>query len=111
MVKHFLHPMSFHPRLISLIKKTPPTETISIVLGELVLLTESQLRDQWKELVKDTLLAQSIIKVRIIPAEQQCMVCFEKYHPADKETKCPNCMSSGAKILAGEEFYIEDHKG
>jgi Zn finger protein HypA/HybF involved in hydrogenase expression len=41
------------------------------------------------------------------PAEQQCMVCFQKYHPLNKETSCPNCGSVGAKIIAGEEFYLE----
>jgi Zn finger protein HypA/HybF involved in hydrogenase expression len=99
--------MSIHPRLISLIEKIPPSKTINIVLGELFPLTEEQLRVQWKELVKDTPLSESILYVRMIPAEQQCMVCFEIYHPANKETACPNCMSAGAKILAGEEFYVE----
>jgi Zn finger protein HypA/HybF involved in hydrogenase expression len=35
------------------------------------------------------------------------MVCFLKYHPGDKETACPQCKSVGAKILSGEEFYLE----
>ena len=102
--------MLFHPRLISLIEKISPSKTIHIALGELFPLTEEQLRIQWKELVKDTLLSESILHVRMIPAEQQCMVCFEKYHPANKETACPTCMSTGAKILAGEEFYVETNR-
>lgn len=102
--------MLFHPRLLSLIEQIPPSKTIHIALGELFPLTEEQLRTQWNELVVGTLLANSILNVRAIPAEQQCMVCFEKYHPANKETACPNCMSAGAKILAGEEFYVETHR-
>ena len=102
--------MLFHPRLISLIKKIPPSKKVHVALGELVPLTEEQLRIQWHELVKDTSLATSKLNVRIIPAEQQCMVCFEKYHPSNKETACPICMSTGAKILAGEEFYVETNK-
>ncbi len=102
--------MLFHPRLLSLVEKISPSKTIHIALGELVPLTEEQLRIQWNDLVKDTPLADSILNVRMIPAEQQCMVCFEKYHPVNKETACPICMSTGAKILAGEEFYIETNR-
>jgi Zn finger protein HypA/HybF involved in hydrogenase expression len=39
------------------------------------------------------------------------MVCFEKYHPLNGEISCPNCGSVGAKILAGEEFYLESVEG
>ena len=99
--------MSFHPRLLSLIEKISPSETISLALGELFPLTEEQLRMQWHELVKDSPLASSDLKIHIIPAEQQCMVCFQKYHPANRETACPYCKSMGAKILAGEELYME----
>ena len=99
--------MSFHPRLLSLIERASPSKTIQIALGELFPLTEEQLRLQWRELVKDSPLAGSVLHIRMIPAEQQCMVCFQKYHPANRETACPHCKSMGAKILAGEELYIE----
>jgi len=45
--------------------------------------------------------------IRRVSAEQQCMTCFEKYHPARAEVSCPNCGSVGAKIISGEEFYLE----
>ena len=99
--------MFHHPRLLSLIKQTPPSPTIHIALGELFPLTEEQLRLQWNELVKDSPLAKSTLDIRVIPAEQQCMVCFGKYHPTNRETTCPVCGSVGAKILSGEELYVE----
>jgi Zn finger protein HypA/HybF involved in hydrogenase expression len=102
--------MSYHPRLLSLIKQISPSPIIHIAMGELFPLTEEQLRFQWNDLVKDSPLAKSKLHVRLIPAEQQCMVCFQKYHPQNKETACPHCKSMGAKILAGEEFYVETHK-
>lgn len=102
--------MTNHPRLVSLIKQVSPSPTIQIALGELFPLTEEQLRSQWNELVKDSPLATSKLSIHIIPAEQQCMVCFQKYHPRNKETACPYCKSMGAKILTGEEFYIETNK-
>jgi Zn finger protein HypA/HybF involved in hydrogenase expression len=102
--------MLFHPRLISLVAQIPASKTVRIALGELFPLSEEELRVQWAELVKGTPLSESTLYIRMIPAEQQCMVCFEKYHPADQETACPNCMSAGAKILAGEEFYVETNR-
>ena len=66
--------MLFHPRLLSLVEKISPSKTIHIALGELVPLTEEQLRIQWNDLVKDTPLADSILNVRMIPAEQHCVL-------------------------------------
>jgi Zn finger protein HypA/HybF involved in hydrogenase expression len=54
-----------------------------------------------------TPLEHAQIHFRLITAEAQCMACFKKYHPADGIIHCPNCGSFGAKILSGEEFYIE----
>lgn len=99
--------MNYHPRLIALIKQTPPSSTIHLALGELFPLAEEELRRQWRELTQNSPHANSTLHVRIIPAEQQCMVCFQKYHPVNKETACPHCKSMGAKILTGEELYVE----
>ena len=99
--------MSYHPRLLSLIKQISPSPIIHLALGELFPLNEEQLRLQWNKLVKGSPLADSELIIRIISAEQQCMVCFGKYHPTDKVTICPVCGSVGAKVLAGEELYVE----
>ena len=97
--------MDIHPRLLALYKKigTNQPASVQIAMGELFPLTEESLRDQWSELTG----GKMTLSIRIIRAELQCMVCFEKYHPAQKETACPHCASMGAKVLAGEECFIE----
>ena len=80
-----------------------PVRSITFALGELYSLNEEQLRAQWSE----SRFAKISLHIRLIRAEQQCMVCFGKYHPSQNETSCPTCGSVGAKILAGEEFYLE----
>jgi Zn finger protein HypA/HybF involved in hydrogenase expression len=35
------------------------------------------------------------------------MACFTKYRPVNGEVSCPNCGGVGAKIISGEEFYLE----
>ncbi|MFN3492375.1 MAG: hydrogenase maturation nickel metallochaperone HypA [Anaerolineales bacterium] len=102
--------MKVHPRLLAIHQQLSqkPVQKISIAVGELIPFDESKLRTQWYELVKNTPLEQIPLNIHIIPAEQQCMVCFLKYHPAQKETACPQCKSVGAKIISGEEFYLEE---
>lgn len=99
------------PRLSSIIQlllqQSPRKDFVQIAVGELTEFNEHQLRRQWQELVSQTPLARLKLNIRIIPAEQQCMVCFLKYHPKQKETACPQCGSMGAKILRGEEFHLE----
>ncbi len=93
-----------------LLRQSIQIVAVYIAVGELTAFTEEQILSQWKMLIADTTLAQAKLFIRIIPAEQQCMVCFLKYHPSNKETSCPQCGSVGAKIIAGEEFYLESIK-
>ena len=107
--------MSAHPRLIAIFDqlqgRAGPVESVRIALGELFPLTEEAIRAQWRALAGGTRFATAQVKIRRIRAEQQCMVCFEKYHPLDGGISCPNCGSVGAKILAGEEFSLESIEG
>jgi Zn finger protein HypA/HybF involved in hydrogenase expression len=91
----------------NLLRQSTHAASVSIAVGELIIFNEEEIHAQWSQLVSDTPLAQSRLTIRRILAEQQCMVCFEKYRPLDKETSCPQCGSVGAKILAGEECYLE----
>lgn len=99
--------MQKNPRLSSIIDhllKQPARYTsVYIAIGELVPFSSEQIHAQWNE----SSLAQTTLIIRRVPTEQQCMTCFEKYHPADAEVSCPRCGSVGAKIIAGEEFYLE----
>jgi Zn finger protein HypA/HybF involved in hydrogenase expression len=76
---------------------------VKLAVGELIPFRE----EQWRELTRGTALASSALHIRVIRAEQQCMACFEKYHPKNLDTRCPHCGGVGAKIIAGEEFYLE----
>jgi Zn finger protein HypA/HybF involved in hydrogenase expression len=77
--------------------------SVYIAVGESILFSDEQIHTQWDE----SPLAQISVIIRRVPAEQQCMACFEKYHPTRAEVSCPHCGSVGAKIIAGEEFYLE----
>ena len=81
--------------------------TIHIALGEISELDPAALQTHWTELSQGTPAEHAQLHIRLIPAEVQCMACFQKYHPTDKKILCPYCGSVGAKILTGEECYLE----
>ena len=101
----------FYQKLFSitqqLIKQNYQKESIQLAVGELIY-DEDIFHQQWNQLVFQTPLQHIKLNIRIISAEQQCMVCFLKYHPKQKETACPQCKSVGAKIISGEEFYLDE---
>ena len=84
--------------------------TIHIALGEISELDPASLQIHWNELSKGTPAEHAQLHFRLIPAEVQCMACFQKYNPVDKKISCPYCGSFGAKILTGEECYLESIK-
>jgi Zn finger protein HypA/HybF involved in hydrogenase expression len=99
--------MPKNPRLSAIIDHIvqQPTHftSVHIAVGESILVSDKQIYAQWAE----SPLLQIPLTIRRVPTEQQCMACFEKYHPIRAEISCPRCGSVGAKIIAGEEFYLE----
>ena len=81
--------------------------SLRLALGDFAELDPASIQKYWQELSKGTLAERADLHFRSIKAEVQCMACFQKYHPHDGKIHCPYCGSFGAKILAGEEFYLE----
>jgi hydrogenase nickel incorporation protein HypA/HybF len=81
--------------------------TLHLALGEISEIDQRAIQQQWEEMSKGTLAERAQLHFRFIKAEVQCMACFEKYHPLDGDIHCPYCGSYGAKVLSGEEFFLE----
>lgn len=80
---------------------------LHLVLGEIFELNPTAIQKYWEELSRGTAAERAQLHFRSIKAEVQCMACFQKYHPLDGKIHCPYCGSYGAKVLSGEEFYLE----
>ncbi len=110
----YIYIMQKIPRLSAvveqLLQKPIKPVLVNIAVGELVQFTNEEIHMHWHMLVKKSPLEKTMLNIRLVRAEQQCMVCFQKYHPQNQETACPHCKSVGAKIIAGEEFYLESIK-
>ena len=81
--------------------------SLQLAVGEIAGLDQDVIREHWDRLSHGTLAEHARLDFRMIQAEVQCMACFQKYHPQQGEIHCPYCGSYGAKILAGEEFFLE----
>src|SRR5689334_16233349 len=82
-------------------------KTVQLAIGEIAELDQRSIQQYWEEISKGTRAEQARLHFRLINAKVQCMACFMEYHPMDGQIHCPYCGSYGAKILAGEEFYVE----
>jgi hydrogenase nickel incorporation protein HypA/HybF len=80
---------------------------VYVVMGAISDYKEEPVRFYWGQLSKGTPAEEARLHIRRIEAELQCMACFTRYRPADDAIQCPHCGSNGAKILAGDEFYME----
>ncbi len=80
---------------------------IYIVIGQLASLVDDSIQFYWDLIAKGTPAEGATLHFKRIPAELQCMICPEKYPPNGKEIRCPNCGSVGAKVIQGEEFFLE----
>ena len=80
---------------------------LQLALGELFELDPTFIQIQWREHSQGTGAEQAQLRIRLIPAEVQCMACFQKYRPIDKKIHCPACGSFGAKILKGDACLLD----
>ena len=80
---------------------------LHIVMGELASMVDDSIQFYWEIIAKDTIAEKATLHFRRVAAELQCMTCFEKYRPTDKELVCPKCHGFDAKIIKGEEFALE----
>ena len=80
---------------------------LHLVIGELASMVDDSIQFYWDIIAKDTIAEQALLHFNRVPAELQCMTCFEKYHPTDRELACPKCNSVNTRIIAGEEFRLE----
>ena len=80
---------------------------IYVVVGEISTYSDESVQFYWDQISKGTIAEAAVLHFRPVLAEMQCMSCFAKYHPVDGEIVCPNCGGAGAKIVSGEEFYME----
>lgn len=80
---------------------------LHLVIGDLASMVDDSIQFYWDIIAQGTIAERATLHFRRVPAELQCNACFEKYQPNDTDLICPKCGGVGAKIIAGEEFFLE----
>ncbi len=80
---------------------------LHIVIGDLASMVDDSIQFYWDIIARDTIAEQATLHFRRVPAQLQCNTCLKTYSPTDRELICPKCGHVGAKIIAGEEFFLE----
>ena len=88
-------------------EKAKRITNLYLVVGEISTYSDESVQFYWDQICKNTIAENAKLHFRHVQAELQCMACFTKYTPQEGEIVCPSCGSAGAKILAGEEFFME----
>jgi hydrogenase nickel incorporation protein HypA/HybF len=94
-------------KLLSQLPDSKLIKRVTLALGEISELDQDLILQYWIQFSRGTPAEQAQLHFRLIQAEVQCMACFSKYHPAEGKIHCPYCGSYGAKVLSGEEFFLE----
>ena len=80
---------------------------LHIVIGDLASMVDESIQFYWDIIARETIAEGATLHFRRVPAELQCNTCSEKYYPTDRELVCRKCGGAGARIITGEEFFLE----
>ena len=86
---------------------SPRIKRLNLVKGDLFELDDASILHYWKKISPGTPAQHAELHFLRVTGEVQCMACFQRYPPEGSEIHCPYCGSYGAKILSGEEFYLD----
>ena len=86
------------------------TEISEIVLqiGELSMIVPQYVEEVYPLVVKDTMLADTKLKMEMIPGMAECNECDEIFNVVEHEGYCPNCGSFDKTVLSGRDFVIKE---
>lgn len=77
-----------------------------LVIGQLSSIVDDSVQFYWPIISADTVAEGAQLHFRRIPAEMRCRDCDCHYSPNDSLT-CPQCLGSRARVVKGDEFYLE----
>lgn len=80
---------------------------IYLVIGQLSSIVDDSVQFYWDIIAKGTIAEGAILHFKRTPAQLTCLDCQYIYLLEDGNFGCPSCQGTSAKILSGDEFYIE----
>lgn len=84
---------------------------VNICLGELVQIVPSIFETAFREAVRDTIAADSLLDIEIVKLRLKCRECGQLINIAGNDFSCSGCGSSDVEIVNGKELFIKSIQG
>ena len=88
-------------------EKASKVTGINLVIGQLSSIVDDSVQFYWDTISEGSICQGAKLSFNRVQAALQCQDCQLEYQIANQLTPCPNCGSYNAKIVRGEEFYLE----
>lgn len=89
-------------------------EKVELIVGEIANAMPDALKmafDIFREQNTHLFTDSSVLIIHLEEAVAECVLCGEKYRPAQKIALCPVCNVPSGKVLSGETFQVLSYEG
>jgi hydrogenase nickel incorporation protein HypA/HybF len=83
-------------------------ESLVLQIGELSAMIPRYIEDCYPAAVEGTMLADTKLRIEILPGNGLCRKCNKVYNLVQNESACPNCGAKDFEVLCGKEFNIKE---
>lgn len=80
---------------------------IHLVIGELSSIVDDSVQFYFDFLSQDSCARGAELSFRRIEATVECGFCEHAWSPKTGDWKCPECGAMGARVVRGNEFYVD----
>jgi len=83
-------------------------DTLVLQIGELSSVIPKYVEDCYPAAVESTMLAETGLKIEIMPGNALCGKCQKVFNVITCDKKCPACGNGDWELLSGKEFMIKE---
>ena len=78
-----------------------------VVVGQLSSFVDDSVQLYWDIIAEGTNAQGAKLHFQRAPAEMECTACRHRYRLSACPTACPRCGSEQARVISGDQFYLE----
>ncbi len=80
---------------------------IHLVIGDLASIVDDSVQFYFDFMSEETCARGAELVFARIPTRLECRACGHAWTPASGDWACPNCAAMAARVVAGNEFYVD----
>lgn len=80
---------------------------IRLVIGDLSSIVDDSVQFYFDFLSQNTLAAGAKLEFERVPTMVTCSACEHTWEPSTVDWTCPQCAQMQARVVAGQEFYVD----